>query len=302
MSAAMSSLAARLGGKQGVAEEGNTSLEPPASEAEVSGTRQSGFEVARPPRGARRFVGAKERTFDSTALAAASAGVSPTPTAVQPLGGGSVDMMPARSSSRGGMLSSAADAYSEQPQYDFDPTSGTLPPGAAQQALLLPYRTRPSSTTPIPSATTQPKLDEEMFWVSTSRPQSHSSRPPSTSSSRMMAVALSGGGETRDSRQQVSTSSSKGKIAELMQAEVVNAEDVSDGSAGGTPPAIASGSGPMLGLDTGEERKMFDAEGRLVGDAINFDRPINSQPVKALKEFEGEPKPLVWDAAQAYNS
>lgn len=330
MSAAMSSLAARFGGKGGdIAEEGNTSLEPPASEADVSGTRQGGggFEVVRPQR-ARRSSAAVERALDSTALAAASAGQqqyggvggvqpSPTPTAISPLAGAEAS----RSGSRAGMASSAADAYS-MPNYEpqsqlheeFDPSSGTLPPGAAQQALLLPYRTsnsRPTSTI-LPSSSSKPKLDEEAFWVSTSstpRPQSQQashSRPASTSSSRMMATVLSGS-ETRDSRQQVSTSS-KGKIAEPMQAEVVNAEEISDGSTGGTPPAVSGGeTGPLLGLDvTGGAAAaaaagggFFDANGRLNEDAVNFDRP--PQVVSASLP-EKEEKPKVWDAAQAYIS
>ncbi|KAJ1028715.1 hypothetical protein NDA16_001881 [Ustilago loliicola] len=346
MSAAMSSLAARLGSKGGdIAEEGNTSLEPPASEADVSGTRQGGggFEVVRPQR-PRRSSAAAERVLDSTALAAASAGQhqhtqqhtqqqqqlgggvqpSPTLTAVSPVGGAGAS----RSGSRAGVVSSAADAYS-MPNYeahshaagndDFDPSSGTLPPGAAQQALLLPYRTsnpRPTSTT-LPQSSSKPKLDEEMFWVSTSstpRPQSQQashSRPGSTSSSRMMATVLSGS-ETRDSQQQVSTCSSKGKIAEPMQAEVVNAEEISDGSTGGTPPAVSgAGTGAMLGLNVNGGRgaglagSMFDASGRLNEGAINFDRPT-SQVVSAAmpesREEKGEDKPRVWDAAQAYNS
>lgn len=334
MSAAMSSLAARFGGKGGdIAEEGNTSLEPPASEADVSGTRQGGggFEVVRPQR-ARRSSAAADRALDSTAIAAASAGqqqqhqggvggvqTSPTFTAVSPMAGAE----PSRSGSRAGMVSSAADAYSV-PNYEpqsqlgeqFDPSSGTLPPGAAQQALLLPYRTsnsRPTSTI-LPSSSSKPKMEEEAFWVSTSstaRPPSQQalhSRPGSTSSSRMMASVLSGG-ETRDSRQQISTSSSKGKIAEPMQAEVVNAEEISDGSAGDTPPAVSGGeTGTLLGLDvTGGAAAptaaagagFFDANGRLNEEAINFDRP-QSQVVSASTSVPENQVPRVWDAAQAY--
>ncbi|SPO24758.1 uncharacterized protein UTRI_01730_B [Ustilago trichophora] len=322
MSAAMSSLAARLGGntgKAGVEEDANTSLEPPTSDVDGSGPRQGGggFEVVRPQR-PRRSSAAAERALDSTALAAASAQQvqpSPTPTAVQTLN--STDAMPMRSGSAGRGLSSAADAYST-PAYeahhhnagydDFDPSSGTLPPGAAQQALLLPFRTTPTATATTSNTTNRPtsssnlptnstthskptKLDEEMFWVSTSRPTSHVSRPASTSSSRMMAAALSGS-ETRDSRQQVSTSSSKGKIAEPMQAEVVNIESSSEGE---TPPAVASNTGPMLGLDN-QGGGLFDAEGRVNEAAINFDRPSPSVLVERRQQ-QG-----VWDAAQAYNS
>ncbi|KAJ1585080.1 hypothetical protein NDA12_007065 [Ustilago hordei] len=328
MNAAMSSLAARLGGKGGdTAEQGNTSLEPPASEADVSGTRQGGggFEVVRPQRPRKSSVAA-ERVLDSTALAAANAGVrqqqqgvqpSPTPTAVAPMGAGEAS----RSGSRAGIVSSAADAYS-MPNYeshshpsaidDFDASSGTLPPGAAQQALLLPssYRTsssRPASTILAQTTSSKPKLDEEMFWVSTTssstsspslpRPLSQQvshSRPASTSSSRMMATVPSGS-EARDSRQHVSTCPSRGKIAEPMQAEVMNAEEISDGSAGGTPAAVG---GPMLGLDSnggGVGRgggSIFGGNGRLIEDAIDFDRP----------QYQTEEKRVVWDAAQAYNS
>ncbi|SPO23052.1 uncharacterized protein UTRI_01730 [Ustilago trichophora] len=324
MSAAMSSLAARLGGKNGkagVEEDANTSLEPPTSDVDGSGPRQGGggFEVVRPQR-PRRSSAAAERALDSTALAAESAQQvqpSPTPTAVQTLN--STDVMPTRSGSAGGGLSSAADAYSTpayEPHYqsggydDFDPSSGTLPPGAAQQALLLPYRTnltptssntmptaRPASNSHIvpqnPSSPSKPtKLDEEMFWVSTSRPTSHASRPASTSSSRMMAAAVSG---SRDSRQQVSTSSSKGKIAEPMQAEVVNIESSSEGE---TPPAVASNAEPMLDFNSQEgERELFDAEGRVNEAAINFDRPCSSSVSVERRHEQG-----VWDAAQAYNS
>ena len=304
MSAAMSSLAARLGGKSHGEEEGNTSLEPPASEAEVSGTRQGGFEVVRPQR-PRRSSAAADKALDSTALAAASAGVehaqpSPTPTAVNTL---TADGMPTRNANSRGAIS-AADAYSSptyEPHHlsggfdDFDPSSGTLPPGAAQQALLLPYRTaanRPSSNVMAPSTSKPNKLDEEMFWVSTSRPQSSASRPASTSSSRMMAAALSGG-ETRDSRQQVSTSSSRGKIAEPMQAEVVNAEESSEGE---TPP--------LATVDAASS--MFDADGRLNSAAINFDRgspaAVSTDASPAGERAESStPAPKVWDAAQAYH-
>lgn len=319
MSAAMNSLVTRLGGGGGktgedTGEEGNTSLEPPASEAEMLGTRQSGFEVVRPPRPRRSSAGA-ERALDSTALAAASAAAahvqaSPTPTAVQAL---SSDITPVdnRSGRAGeGMVSSAADAYStpaeerqpNSPDFEgFDPSSGTLPPGAAQQALLLPYRTstRPHSTI-LPSSPSKPKLDEEMFWVSTSRPQSHASRPASTSSSRMMAAALSGS-ETRDSRQQVSTSSSKGKIAEPMQAEVLNVEESSEG---GTPPAIGGSAGPMLGLEsngvTVEERQGKSKLDAKENPAINFDRPAYATAATPTN-VDTESIPRVWDAAQAYN-
>ncbi|EST07550.1 TRP-like family [Kalmanozyma brasiliensis GHG001] len=319
MSAAMNSVAARLGGGKsggGIAEEGNTSLEPPASEADVSGTRQGGgFEVVRPQRPRRSLPGV-DRAMDSTALAAATASSradgagqahpSPTPTAVQRLS--STDVMPARSGSRAG-LSSAADAYSmpaygsHQQQLDeFDASSGTLPPGAGQQALLLPYRAPSRPTSAIMSASnSKPQVNEDSFWVSSSsRPQSQASRPISSSSSRMMAVALSSGGETRDSRQQVSTSSSRGRIAEPMQAEVVNAEE-SSSSAGGTPPVAAeTATDPMTFYDAQEEAPIFDADGKLITSAINFDRPASSTAAPMAMQRSGSGAPQVWDAAQAY--
>ncbi|SNX83321.1 uncharacterized protein MEPE_02028 [Melanopsichium pennsylvanicum] len=331
MSAAMSSLASRLGVKSGVEEEGNNSLEPPASEADVSGTRQGGggFEVVRPQR-PRRSSAAAERALDSTALAAASAEVLPSraPTSFEPrMEGSGGDMMRGRSTSGQGIVSSAADAYSP-PVYelsgggldDFDASSGTLPPGAAQQALLLPYRTstHPASI-PLTSSTSKPnKLDEEMFWVSTSRPESQGSRPASTSSSRMMAVALSGS-ETRDSRQQVSTSSSRARIAEPMQAEVMNAEESSEG---GTPPAVGTSgttTGSIPGLGGLGSASMFDADGKLNTSAIDFDRHIVPQhrqqhatqmPAERAENSttnnnnnnNNNDQRRVWDAAQAYNS
>ena len=304
MTAAMSRLASRLGGGKtdgATAEEANNSLEPPASEADVSGTRQStGFEVIRPQR-PRRSSAAAERVLDSTASAAALASAtvtgkrddvgqmhpSPTPTAVQPLNSADTGPVGRSSSSRG--VSSAADAYSmpayeasqsQQLQSDagqvyYDASSGTLPPGAAQEALLLPSRNSHRPTMAIPeSSSSKPALDEDMFWVSSSsRPQSHASRPVSASSSRMMAAALSsGGGQTRDSRQQASTKSSRGRIAEPMQAEVVNVEETSSGEEGRTRPAV--------------EESMFDVDGKLVPDAI-FGGSTGSRPG-------------VWDAAQAY--
>ncbi|CDW98065.1 hypothetical protein [Sporisorium scitamineum] len=333
MMAAMSSLAARLGGGKTdgtTAEEGNNSLEPPASEADVSGTRQNtGFEVVRPQR-PRRSSAAAERALDSTALAAAAvtrdgAGQvhpSPTPTAVQPYS--STDAGPVRSGSSRGAIS-AADAYSMptyeaqqqqnlQEMYEFDASSGTLPPGAAQQALLLPHRTshRPTSAV-IASSSSKPAVNEDMFWVSTSsRPQSYASRPVSSSSSRMMAAALSSGGETRDSRQQVSTSSSKGRIAEPMQAEVVNAEESSSsaGEEGRTPPVVAASTAvdsiAQAGAASGTRTSMFDADGQLVSSAINFDRRHSQAsaftPATQLFDPRAEESspPQVWDAAQAY--
>ncbi|SJX61663.1 uncharacterized protein SRS1_12647 [Sporisorium reilianum f. sp. reilianum] len=337
MTAAMSSLAARLGAGAGgktdgaIAEEGNNSLEPPASEADVSGTRQNtGFEVVRPQR-PRRSSAAAERALDSTALAAAAAAAaatatrdgagqvhpSPTPTAVQPFS--STDVAPIRGGSSRG-VSSAADAYSmpayeaqpRQPRqsageaYDFDASSGTLPPGAAQQALLFPHRTshRPTSAAMPSSSSSKPAvLNEDMFWVSTSsRPQSYASRPVSASSSRMMAAALSGS-ETRDSRQQVSTSSSMGRIAEPMQAEVVNAEE-SSSSAGETPPAATAGAvvDPLAQVGAGAT-SMFDADGQLVSSAINFNRRHSglTPAMQLVDPRAGESSPpQVWDAAQAY--
>ncbi|KAJ9478360.1 Integral membrane protein [Pseudozyma hubeiensis] len=326
MSAAMSSLAARLGaGKTNgaVAEEGDNSLEPPASEAEGSGTRQGhgGFEVVRPQRPMRSSAAA-DRALDSTALAAASAGAtagsmvrpSSTPAAVQPAGG--AEAIGVRPDSRRG-VASAADAYSV-PTYEsqqralldeLDDSSGTLPPGAADQALLLPSRNsnRPSSAI-LSSSTSRPAaVNEDMFWVSSSspsasRPQSYAaSRPLSASSSRVIsaaaaAAALSTPGSTRDSRQQVSTSSSKGRIAEPMQAEVVNAaaEDASSAEGFATPP---------VGVLDEPESSMFDADGRLVSSAINFDRaPTHASaavPVQTPTRADGG-TPQVWDAAQAY--
>ncbi|GAC96401.1 integral membrane protein [Pseudozyma hubeiensis SY62] len=327
MSAAMSSLAARLGsGKPNgaVAEEGDNSLEPPASEAEGSGTRQGhgGFEVVRPQR-PRRSSAAADRALDSTALAAASAGAvagsmthpSPTPTAVQPAS--SAEAIGARPDSRRA-VASAADAYS-MPAYEsqqralldeLDDSSGTLPPGAADQALLLPSRSsnRPSSAILSSSASRPAAVNEDMFWVSSSspsasRPQSYAaSRPVSASSSRMMsaaATALSTTASKRDSRQQVSTSSSKGRIAEPMQAEVVNAaaEDSSSAEGFATPPA---------GMVDASEPSMFDADGRLVSSAINFDRApthasaaASTGPMQRSTGPDGG-TPQVWDAAQAY--
>ncbi|TKY86732.1 hypothetical protein EX895_004372 [Sporisorium graminicola] len=338
MTATMSSLAARLGGGKPdgvIAEEGNNSLEPPASEADVSGTRQNtGFEVVRPQR-PRRSSAAAERALDSTALAAATStrdGVghghpSPTPTAVQPYG--NTDVGPVRSGSSRGVIS-AADAYSmpvyeaQQQQsapamYEFDASSGTLPPGAAEQALLFPHRTshRPTSAV-MASSSSKPAVNEDMFWVSTSsRPQSYASRPVSSSSSRMVAAALSGS-ETRDSRQQVSTSSSKGRIAEPMQAEVVNAEESSSsaGEEGRTPPVAAAGTAvdPLVqvvasaGAGAGARRSsMFDADGHLVSSAINFDRRQSQASAPTPATLLVDPRaasesrpPEVWDSAQAY--
>ncbi len=115
-----------------------------------------------------------------------------------------------------------------------------------------------------------------------------------------MAVALSGG-ETRDSRQQVSTSSSRGKIAEPMQAEVVNAEEASSGEEGRTPPEGAQ-TDPMTFYDAQEEGSMFDANGKLMASAINFDRPHGGEASSAgVGEQRSERStPQVWDAAQAY--
>ncbi|KAI3493256.1 hypothetical protein L1887_42097 [Cichorium endivia] len=262
MSAAMSSLAARLGAK-GVAEgeEANTSLEPPASEADGSVARSKGFEVVRPQRPRRSSAGA-ERVLDSTAVETMAA---PRPPSRE---------MEA-SSSGGGLrrgVSSAADAYSTPASGGldaFDAASGTLPPGAAEQALLLPNRSsaRPASAVRAASAS-KPAVDEEMFWVS---------RPGSVSSSHKLAAAAAAGAGAggRESRQQVSTSSNP-RMAEPMQAEVVDADESDDAQ---TPP-------------------MFDADGRLVEAAIDFDRPpaggagsVQPQP---------QPQPRVWDAAQAY--
>lgn len=310
MSVAMSGLAARLGaGKPSgtVGEAGDNSLEPPASEAEASGTRQgsSGFEVVRPQR-PRRSSAAAERALDSAALAGAAAGAtstvhaSRTPTGVQPAG-----------SSRG--VTSAADAYSMPVQEelqqahhaavldDFDASSGTLPPGAAEQALLLPYRSshRPTSVIVSSSSSKPAALNEDMFWVScsspaASQPQSHAaSRPVSRSSPHMMAAALCAAGDTRDSRQQALTSSSRGRIAEPMQAEVVNAatEEVASAEGFVTPPATGAE----------EASRMFDADGKLISSAINFNQSpcaLAAPLVETTEAARGPPR--VWDAAQAY--
>lgn len=268
MSAAMSGLAARLGGGGGKAEGadgGDNSLEPPSSEA------GGGFQVVRPQRPPRAPAAA-----DSTALAATTSSLghgfrllprSPTPT---------TEMMPTRS--RGGLVS-AADAYTPTYEEPFDSSSGTLPPGAGQQALLLPSylpSSRPSSAVVIPPQ----KATEESFWVAPDR-------PISTSSSQIL------GERTRDSRQQVSTSSSKGVVAEPMQAELVNVE--SGGASEGVTPPEVEVRGPLGGEGISDERR------KPRGDAINFDRPLLSEDEQKGKGRGEGAVPQVWDAAQAYH-
>jgi hypothetical protein len=69
-------------------------------------------------------------------------------------------------------------------------------------------------------------------------------------------------------------------MAEPMQAEVVDADESDDAQ---TPP-------------------MFDADGRLVEAAIDFDRPPAGGAGSVQPQPQPQPQPRVWDAAQAYNA
>ncbi|KAN0063270.1 hypothetical protein ACQY0O_004434 [Thecaphora frezii] len=240
-----------------------------------SADNSKGFEVVRPQR-PRRSSGAAEQALNSTAQAAASATAAGHPSALHPL----------------------KRASSNKDSGTYDPETGTLPPGATQQALLLPhyaptnrYRqsAQPLRERPEESA------GEEAFWIAPDSKQDQTASRPTASN-----LEADNGPRDISGGSSLHTVSTLGRLAQPMSAEVFDSVD-------DLPEHT-----PSASRDRERERRSSWMP------TVNFDRPVSSEqptdrpatnPTSRVPDVETEdrlaashPSPQFWDSAQAYST
>ncbi|EPQ25623.1 uncharacterized protein PFL1_06803 [Pseudozyma flocculosa PF-1] len=274
MSAAFGALSSAFGASRGADQDPQAAV---ANEQITDDRSESrGFEVVRPQR-PRRSSAAAEQALDSTALAAASAISGAEFTSGHPHRSAADRDFP--DGARHGKVPDAS-----KDDVDYDPESGTLPPGAGQQALLLPNRATESRLrSGAPPLQQHPEEGgEDAFWIDSQAGQPNKPLDATVAEARSDRRDFSGASSFR-------TASTHGRLAQPMTAEVFDSVD-------DLPEPTSS-----AGVDEAAAKRVSWLS------SLNFDRPAAVWPSAQAPtssrdkgDMASAPPLHLWDSAQAY--